>query len=48
MEDKGEQAQARITAARSVLEFGLKFGEQCDILESLRELEKWRLESDDK
>ena len=46
MEDKGEQAQARITAARSVLEYSLKLCEQTDILEQLRELEKWRAETD--
>ena len=46
MEDKGEQAQARITAARSVLEYSLKLCEQTDILEQLRELEKWRTESE--
>ncbi len=46
MMDKGEQAQARITAARSVLEYSLKLAEQADILEQLRELEKWRDETD--
>lgn len=46
MLDKGEQAQARITAARSVLEYSLKLAEQADILEQLRELEKWREETD--
>lgn len=46
MEDKDEQAQARITAARSVLEYSLKLCEQTDILTQLRELEKWRDESD--
>ena len=46
MEDKGEQAQARISAARSVLEYSLKLCEQTDILEQLRELEKWREETD--
>ena len=44
MEDKG--AQARISAARSVLEYSLKLCEQTDILEQLRELEKWRAETD--
>ena len=42
MEDRDEQAQARITAARSVLEYSLKLCEQTDVLEQLRELEKWR------
>ena len=46
MEDKCEQAQARITAARSVLEYSLKLCEQTDILEQLRELEKWKMESE--
>lgn len=48
MEDRGELAQARITAARSVLEYSLKLCEQTDILEQLRELEKWRDETDGK
>lgn len=47
MEDKGEQSQARITAARSTLEYALKLTEQADILEQLRELEKWREETED-
>lgn len=46
MEDGDEQAQARITAARSVLEYAVKLTEQVDILEQLRELEKWRDETD--
>lgn len=46
MEDGDEQAQARITAARSVLEYAIKLTEQTDILEQLRELEKWREETD--
>lgn len=45
MTDKDEQAQARISAARSTLEYALKLTEQADILEQLRELEKWRDES---
>lgn len=47
MEDKGEQSQARITAARSALEYALKLTEQADILEQLQALEKWREESED-
>lgn len=47
MEDKDEPAQARITAARSNLEYALKLTEQTDILEQLRELEKWRAETTD-
>ena len=46
MEDGDEQAQARITAARSVLEYAIKLTEQTDVLEQLRELEKWRDETD--
>lgn len=46
MEDRDEQANARITAARSILEYSLKLCEQTDILEQLRELEKWRDETD--
>lgn len=48
MEDKDEQATARIQAARSTLEYALKLTEQNDILEQLRELEKWRDETDGK
>ena len=32
----------RITAARTMLEYSLKLSEHADILEQLRELEKWR------
>ena len=46
VENENEQTQARITAARSVLEYSLKLCEQTDILEQLRELEKWRTESE--
>ena len=42
VEDEGEQTQARITAARTMLEYSLKLSEHADILEQLRELEKWR------
>lgn len=45
MEDKDEQASARIQAARSTLEYALKLTEQTDVLDTLRELEKWRDES---
>lgn len=47
-EDGGQQAQARVSAARSLLEYSLKLTEQTDILEKLRELEKWREEADGK
>lgn len=39
MEDTGETAQARISAARSLLEYSLKMTEQLDILDRLTELE---------
>ena len=48
MEDRDEQANARITAARSILEYSLKLCEQTDILEQLRELEKWKMESEER
>ena len=44
MEDQEESAQARISAARSVLEYSMRMSEQVDILEQLQELEKWRNE----
>lgn len=46
MGNADEQATARIQAARSTLEYALKLTEQMDILEQLRELEKWRNETD--
>lgn len=48
MADRGEPATARIQAARSTLEYALKLTEQTDILEQLRELERWREETDGK
>ena len=48
MEDREEQTTARISAARSILEYALKLSEQTDILEQLRELEQWRAELDGK
>lgn len=48
VESKGENAQVRIAAARSLLEYSLKLTEQVDILEQLQELEKWRDETDGK
>lgn len=39
VEDGGENAQARISAARSILEYSLKLTEQNDILSKLQELE---------
>lgn len=46
MEDREEQASARITAARSILEYAMKLCEHTDILDQLRELERWRCESE--
>ncbi len=39
VEDREENTQARISAARSVLEYSLKMTEQADILTRLQELE---------
>lgn len=39
VEDKGEDAQARISAARAILSHGLKLTETTDILNRLQELE---------
>lgn len=39
VEDTGENSQARISAARSILEYGLKLTETSDILTRLDELE---------
>lgn len=44
MEDEEIPAQARITAAKSIIDYSLKLTEQADILEQLRELEEWRKE----
>ena len=40
-EDGDQQAQARVSAARSLIEYTMRLNEQTDILEKLRELEKW-------
>ena len=40
MEDEEIPAQARITAAKSIIDYSLKLTEQTDILEQLRELEE--------
>lgn len=39
MEDGDENGQVRVSAARSVLEYGMKLTEQTDILDRLQELE---------
>lgn len=44
MEDEEIPAQARITAAKSIIDYSLKLTEQADILDQLRELERWKEE----
>ena len=44
MEDEEIPAQERITAAKSIIDYSLKLTEQADILEQLRELERWKEE----
>ena len=44
MEDEEIPAQARITAAKSIIDYSLRLTEQADILEQLRELERWKEE----
>ena len=44
VEDDTENSQARIAAARSLLEYGLKLTELLDIVTRLEELERWREE----
>lgn len=48
VEDGDETATARIQAARSILEYGLRLTEIADILKQLQELERWRAENDGK
>ena len=48
VEDGGETATARISAARSLLEYGLRLTEIADIMKQLEELEQWRSETDGK
>ena len=48
VEDGGETAPARISAARSLLEYGLRLTEIADIMKQLEELEQWRSETDGK
>lgn len=47
VENKDEQATARIQAARYTLEYALKLTEQTDILKQLQELEAWKKEIDE-
>ena len=44
MEDEEIPAQVRIAAAKSIIDYSLKLTEQADILEQLRELERWKEE----
>ncbi len=39
VEDSGEAAPARVSAARSILEYGMKLTEQLDIIERINALE---------
>ncbi|MFR1358734.1 MAG: hypothetical protein ACLSBB_16110 [Ruthenibacterium lactatiformans] len=48
IEDGAETASARIQAARTVLEYGLRLTEITDIMKQLDELEKWRDATDGK
>lgn len=42
MEDEEIPAQARITAAKSIIDYSLKLTEQNDIMRQLDELERWK------
>ena len=46
VEDRKTAATARIQAARSLLEYGLRLTETVDIVKQLNELERWRAETD--
>ena len=46
VEDRKTAATARIQAARSLLEYGLRLAETVDIMKQLNELERWRAETD--
>lgn len=48
VEDGEETATARIQAARSILEYGLRLTEIADIMKQLEELERWKEETDGK
>ena len=41
-EDRKTAATARIQAARSLLEYGLRLTETVDVMKQLNELEQWR------
>ena len=46
MEDEEIPAQARITAARSIIDYSMRLTEQNDIMRQLDELEAWRREQE--
>ena len=46
--DDAEASPAQISAARTLLDFNLKFTELTDVLDRLTELEQWRDETDAK
>ena len=46
MEDEEIPAQARITAARSIIDYSMRLTEQNDIMQQLDELEAWRREQE--
>lgn len=48
VEDASETATARIQAARSLLEYGLRLTEITDVLRQINELERWKEETDGK
>ena len=48
VEDVDATATARIQAARSLLEYGLRLTEITDIMKQIDELEKWKEETDGK
>jgi len=48
VEDRKTAATARIQAARSLLEYGLRLTETVDIMKQLNELEKWKMESEER
>lgn len=46
MEDEEIPAQARITAARSIIDYSMRLTEQNDIMRQIDELEAWRREQE--
>ena len=46
IEDEEIPAQARITAARSIIDYSMRLTEQNDIMRQLDELEAWRREQE--